>query len=200
MRDAKFEHILANHCSPVLMGTKLSNLISVSKMDFASNEEFLSNYKSLLKPYGIAIEKLCECDERMQLFVYNEERLARHLKKSKIAKFLSDYGYESSDLDVCISVLKSKLRHFEFPHEIGIFLGFPLDDVIGFIENQGQNYVYCRYWKVYTRLESTKRTFDFYDELRTFVKTKLMEGYTIEKLMREVYQSKIGLHNLINAY
>ena len=112
MRDAKFEHILANHCSPVLMGTKLSNLISVSKMDFASNEEFLSNYKSLLKPYGIAIEKLCECEERMQLFVYNEERLARHLKKSRIAKFLSEYGYESSDLDVCISVLKSKLRHF----------------------------------------------------------------------------------------
>ena len=139
MRDAKFEHILANHCAPVLMGTKLSNLISVSKMDFASNEEFLSNYKSLLKPYGIAIEKLCECEERMQLFVYNEERLARYLKKTRIAKFLSEYGYESNDLDVCISVLKSKLRHFEFPHEIGIFLGFPLDDVIGFIENQGQN-------------------------------------------------------------
>lgn len=200
MRDAKFEHILANHCSPVLMGTKLSNLISVSKMDFASNEEFLSNYKSLLKPYGIAIEKLCECEERMQLFVYNEERLARYLKKSRIAKFLSEYGYESNDLDVCISVLKSKLRHFEFPHEIGIFLGFPLDDVIGFIENQGQNYVFCRYWKVYHNPELAKRTFDFYDELRTFVKTKLMEGYTIEKLMREVYQSKIGLHNLINAY
>ena len=200
MRDAKFEHILANHCSPVLMGTKLSNLISVSKMDFASNEEFLSNYKSLLKPYGIAIEKLCECEERMQLFVYNEERLARYLKKSRIAKFLSEYGYESNDLDVCISVLKSKLRHFEFPHEIGIFLGFPLDDVIGFIENQGQNYVFCRYWKVYHNPELAKRTFNLYDRLRDFVNERLGEGASIGIIMREVHQSSKGLHDLLNAY
>lgn len=199
MRDAKFEHILANHCAPVLMGTKLSNLISVSKMDFASNEEFLSNYKSLLKPYGIAIEKLCECEERMQLFVYNEERLARYLKKSRIAKFLSEYGYESNDLDVCISVLKSKLRHFEFPHEIGIFLGFPLDDVIGFIENQGQNYVFCRYWKVYHNPELAKRTFNLYDRLRDFVNERLGEGASIGIIMREVYQGKEALHSLINA-
>ena len=200
MRDAKFEHILANHCSPVLMGTKLSNLISVSKMDFASNEEFLSNYKSLLKPYGIAIEKLCECEERMQLFVYNEERLARYLKKSRIAKFLSEYGYESNDLDVCISVLKSKLRHFEFPHEIGIFLGFPLDDVIGFIENQGQNYVFCRYWKVYHNPELAKLTFNLYDRLRDFVNERLGEGASIGIIMREVHQSSKGLHDLLNAY
>ncbi len=200
MRDAKFEHILANHCAPVLMGTKLSNLISVSKMDFASNEEFLSNYKSLLKPYGIAIEKLCECEERMQLFVYNEERLARYLKKSRIAKFLSEYGYESNDLDVCISVLKSKLRHFEFPHEIGIFLGFPLDDVIGFIENQGQNYVFCRYWKVYHNPELAKRTFNLYDRLRDFVNERLGEGASIGIIMREVHQSSKGLHDLLNAY
>lgn len=199
MCEAKFESILANHCSPVLMGTKLANLISVSKADAGYKEELLKKYNSIFKSYGIAIEKVCECDERMQLFVYNEERLARHLQKTKVAEFLSDYGYESSELEPCILQLKAKLRHFEFPHEIGIFLGFPLDDVKGFIENQGQNYVFCRYWKVYHNPELAKRTFDLYDRLRAFVKRRLMEGEALEVIVRDVHQNTAGLHHLLNA-
>lgn len=199
MSEVKFESILANHCSPVLMGTKLSNLISLSKANESFDEALLKKYKGIFKSYGIAIEKLCECEASMLLLIYNEERLVRYIQKPRIAKFLKDYGYEAIELDQCLLTLKSKLRHFEFPHEIGIFLGFPIDDVIGFIENEGQNYLYCRYWKVYARPESTKRTFELYDGLRTFVKTKLMEGYTIERLMREVYQGRAALHSLINA-
>lgn len=199
MSKVKFESILANHCAPVLMGTKLSNLISLSKWKTSFDEALLKKYKDIFKAYGIAIEKLCECEASMLILIYNEERLARYIQKPRIAKFLKDYGYEAIELDQCLSTLKSKLRHFEFPHEIGIFLGFPIDDVIGFIENEGQNYLYCRYWKVYARPESTKRTFELYDGLRTFVKTKLMEGYTIERLMREVYQGRAALHSLINA-
>lgn len=199
MSKVKFESILANHCAPVLMGTKLSNLISLSKANASYDEALLKKYKDIFMAYGIAIEKLCECEASMLLLIYNEERLARYIQKPRIAKFLKDYGYEAIELDQCLSTLKSKLRHFEFPHEIGIFLGFPIDDVIGFIKNEGQNYLYCRYWKVYARPESTKRTFELYDGLRTFVKTKLMDGYTIESLMREVYQRREALHSLINA-
>ncbi|WP_294796702.1 DUF3793 family protein [uncultured Fenollaria sp.] len=199
MSEVKFESILANHCAPVLMGTKLANLISLSKAKASFDEALLKKYKGIFTAYGIAIEKLCECEASVLLLIYNEERLAKYIQKPRIAKFLKDYGYEAIELDQCLSTLKAKLRHFEFPHEIGIFLGFPIDDVIGFIENEGQNYVYCRYWKVYARPESTKRTFDLYDGLRTFVKTKLMEGYTIERLMREVYQGGEALHSLINA-
>ncbi|WP_215492131.1 DUF3793 family protein [Fenollaria sporofastidiosus] len=200
MCEVKFESILANHCSPVLMGTKLSNLISVSKQDAGHGDELLKKYKSAFKTYGIAIEMLCECDERMQLFVYNEERLRRHLHKESIASFLMDYGYSSSDLSSCLAVLKAKLRHFEFPHEIGIFLGFPLDDVRSFIENQGQNYIYCSYWKVYHNPDLARRTFDLYDRLRAFVKSRLDEGDSIEVVMRDVYKSSKGLHDLLNAY
>lgn len=32
----------------------------------------------------------------------------------------------------------------DFPHEIGLFLGYPVDDVTGFIQNKGRNYLLCR--------------------------------------------------------
>ena len=36
-----------------------------------------------------------------------------------------------------------------FPHEMGVFLGYPLGDVIGFIKNAGQNCKCVGCWKVY---------------------------------------------------
>lgn len=74
-------------------------------------------------------------------------------------------------------LLKAKLRHFEFPHEIGVFLGFPIDDVIALSRTRDKIMSIASYWKVYAMPESTKRTFDLYDGLRSFEsKTKLIGG------------------------
>lgn len=199
MRDSIFEGILANHCAPVLMGTKLSNLISAPKSNLVSTEELIASYNAMYKDYGISFKVLCECKARALILVYNVERLKCYLCKERVARVLRTYGYEDSSLDYCLEMLREKLTDFEFPHEIGIFLGFPLDDVVGFIENQGQNYVYCGYWKVYKNYELTKRTFDLYDRLRAFVKKRLMEGEALEAIVHDVHQNKAGLHYLLNA-
>ena len=44
-----------------------------------------------------------------------------------------------------------------FPHEVGLFLGYPLDDVTGFIEQKGKNYKCCGIWKVYGNPTSRPR-------------------------------------------
>lgn len=199
MRNSIFEGILANHCAPVLMGTKLSNLISVTKSGIASTDELIASYNASYESYGISFMKLCECEARALILVYNVERLKRYLCKERVASVLRTYGYEDTSLDYCLDMLREKLMDFEFPHEIGIFLGFPLDDVVGFIENQGQNYVYCGYWKVYKNFEASKRTFDLYDKLRAFVKKRLMEGEALEAIVRDVHQNTAGLHHLLNA-
>lgn len=40
----------------------------------------------------------------------------------------------------------------DFPHEMGILLGYPVEDVEGFIINNGKNELYTGYWKVYDNL------------------------------------------------
>ena len=47
----------------------------------------------------------------------------------------------------------------EFPHEIGVFLGYPLTDVVGFIENQGRNFTCCGCWKAYGDRDAAERLF-----------------------------------------
>ena len=47
----------------------------------------------------------------------------------------------------------------EFPHEIGLFLSYPPEDVAGFIENKARNCKCCGCWKVYGDEEKAKETF-----------------------------------------
>lgn len=60
------------------------------------------------------------------------------LGKSGVAAFLAQYGYQSIDIDYALNRLRERFNAGEdFPHEIGLFLDYPLGDVIGFIENEG---------------------------------------------------------------
>lgn len=77
-----------------------------------------------------------------------------------MAAFLAHCGYTGTAPAACLDVLRRKLAiSSDFPHEIGLFLGYPLGDVIGFIENHGQNCLCCGVWKVYTNPEAAAGAF-----------------------------------------
>jgi len=82
--------------------------------------------------------------------VCRSSSLEKDLKKPGVANFIKKYGYESTDPAYALERLRSRLAQREdFPHEIGLFLGYPLGDVIGFIKNAGQNCKCVGCWKVY---------------------------------------------------
>ena len=70
----------------------------------------------------------------------------------------------------------------EFPHEIGLFLGYPIVDVIGFIHNKAQNYKYCGLWKVYGDTEQAQKIFELYKKCERIYYEKWSSGRDIERL------------------
>ena len=90
------------------------------------------------------------------------------LSDSDVQMFLSGYGYPIKyDIDKYLSVLKMRLKTREdFPHEIGLLLGYPLSDVKAFIENEGQNCIVYGDWKVYGDEETAKCLFCKYKRCR----------------------------------
>jgi hypothetical protein len=63
----------------------------------------------------------------------------------------------------------------EFPHEIGLFLGYPADDVEAFIKYEGKNYASSRYWKVYHNIEEANEIFRRIEEASSFALKLLTE-------------------------
>ena len=59
---------------------------------------------------------------------------------------------------------------------MGLLLGYPIADVVGYIRNKGKNSLLCGYWKVYDDAEEAKRVFDIYNQVRKFIVEEIMVG------------------------
>lgn len=70
----------------------------------------------------------------------------------------------------------------EFPHEIGFFLGYPYEDVIGFIKNRGQNYLEVGPWKVYVNQNQARRTFARYRRCARIYARAYRSGQSLRRL------------------
>lgn len=169
-----FENELAAHTAPALMGVKCANLVSVSLSDEAICH-CLDDFKTRTEQYGLKIRSLCKCKERTMVYVYHEKLLEAWLETAE--GFLSGYGYtEDMSLDEKLDILAGRMTCGNFPHEIGAFLGYPLEDIIGFIENQGRNCLLCGCWKVYSNAEEAQRTFNIYGRCREILCDRLKNG------------------------
>ena len=73
---------------------------------------------------------------------------------------------EAGNCENCIRHLQARFTGNDcFPHEVGLFLGYPLDDVTGFIEQKGKNYKCCGIWKVYGDPQQTQDIFPQTEEM-----------------------------------
>lgn len=181
----KFEQKLALHTAPVLLGIKCANLISLKKTEFDLSEHMRRfNDKAVAK--GLRLKILCTCKERALILLYNESQLKMKLADAESKAILKKYGYgEEITIDSALDKLSERIvNEEEFPHEIGVFLGYPAEDIVGFIENNGDNYKLCGYWKVYGNAEKARRTFENYDKCRKFLCNKLNQGCDIYQALK----------------
>lgn len=183
----RFDKALVYHCSPTLSGLKPANLLSLSKEDYPNLPELVQEYSGLLSCKGISFSILCECSCRWLLLIFRREMLQTQLSSPAVQSLLAEEGYpisSSIDVDHLLSHLKSRLTSADnFPHEIGVFLGYPLEDVLGFRRFKGEGCKLCGYWKVYSDVDSAKQCFEKFDRCRAILFSHLMAGSPLTELV-----------------
>ena len=144
------ERYLIEHCAPTLASLKTANLFSLNFYSEKNFDKQFNKWNCQLGEKGISLLLLHCYQQTALIYVYRRTRLQDDLGKSGVAAFLAQYGYQSIDIDYALNRLRERFNAGEdFPHEIGLFLGYPLGDVIGFIKNAGQNCKCVGCWKVY---------------------------------------------------
>lgn len=83
-------------------------------------------------------------------------------------QLLRSLGYEEQNLDGLLEHFSRRMEAYQekcgaFPHEMGIFLEYPVKDVEAFIKNEGEYYIFCGYWKVYHNPNEARKKFIEYD-------------------------------------
>lgn len=146
------EHYLIGHCSPTLANLKTANLFGY-RYDRA--EELivqLTELRQQLLPRGVELRLLQLGPERALIYVYRIRRLVTGIWLTRRSgSSLADCGYRDFSVEGALAHLARRImeKGGEFPHEIGLFLGYPLGDVKGFIKHRGQNCKCTGCWKVY---------------------------------------------------
>ena len=78
---------------------------------------------------------------------------------------LDMHGYAGHKPAQCVARLARRLHEsHDFPHEIGLFLGYPPEDVSGFIENKAACAKCVGCWKVYGDEEAARKRFAKYEK------------------------------------
>lgn len=172
MPKQRFESLLANYCAPALKQYKYANMFHLPKDD-DSIRSFIKQYNQQFNSKGIFFI-LIEQETQYTIYVYNS-KLKDYISSNAVQNFLKSYQYPNT-FELCIQELKKRLNTKNFPHEIGVFLGYPLDDVIGFIEHKP--YYLVGDWKVYQNVNEAKKQFDLFKQ----TKTSVYKGYKQDKI------------------
>lgn len=176
----RFQSTLVRHCAPALAGIKPADLISwggsVGAADAAG---------PILAEAGVALEQLGRRGDRQLLLIYRRDRLAAQLLRPEVQAQLRRDGYPvDRGPAAMVDWLKQALRQpGEFPHEVGLFLGYPAADVEGFRLHRGLDYLYSGLWKVYADVEGAKRTFAQYRRCQLELSRKLSTGGALAQLL-----------------
>ena len=180
-----FEAVLVRQCAPTLAGMKPGSIFCFNHSPLEVSRQKVCQWNKQLAPFGLTVQILLERpgSSSVIVFVYRHDRLEQMLSDDAYQRFLAEAGYERTNLDGLLEQLAYRLRtQPEFPHEIGVFLGYPLRDVIGFIENHGRNFTCCGFWKSYGDPAEMQVCFACYRRcIQTYV-AMFEQGIPIERL------------------
>lgn len=167
---------LIMYCAPVLLGRKPSALFTLP------SQECLSCLKESLDG-SLSIKVLKTLENSILVMVYDYLLLESSvLKNESVYNAFIMFGYsENFSVSSYLDYLEKRFLESDgFPHEIGLFLGYPVDDVFGFILHKGEKYKHCGMWKVYGDEEYSLKCFKEYKYCEECMREHLSRGGTVK--------------------
>ena len=161
------DEMIIQNASPTLAGIKTGNLFTCPYTDRKQTMREIRQLNRKLVPKGLRILPLRYSAERVLVYLYRPDRLEKDLSDKKAAELLEKAGYRHENANQCVIELIRRLNDLEseFPHEIGLFLSYPPEDVRGFIahgENRGIGCKLVGTWRVYGDVDHARKVFKKY--------------------------------------
>lgn len=181
----KTNDIFIHYLAPTLCEIKPSNLFTLAKSDFSETD--IRQWKNKLKKQNLHLNFFTTSSSRWMIFAYDLVWIRKILSDSFTQAYLRGKGYSNpSDALRTLEELFTRLQNqSEFPHEVGIFLGYPIEDVLRFEENGGRNCKYCGYWKSYCNPEEAKKCCTRYKHCSQMCKLWFEEGLSVPQIIKK---------------
>jgi len=177
------EEMLVKYCSPTIMGIKTANMFTCRFQSEKAEQDSLRRINRELAVKGLRIIPLRRHTKGTLLYLYRPAKLKKDLKNRLAFRLLQERGYQTESVNLCLAELMKRLRTSDcFPHEIGLFLGYPPEDVCGFIENKADHCKCVGCWKVYGDVQRAQMTFEKYKRCTELCCAMVAKGHSVKQL------------------
>ena len=155
------EEILVKQGAPTLAGIKTGSLFPCPCDDRASLLADIRRLNRQLVPKGLCLLPIRYLGRQALLYLYRPAELRRDLESGMARDILQKAGYRCDGCQRCVARLIRRFREEgEFPHEVGLFLSYPPEDVQGFIDHRAMDFKCAGLWKVYGDQQRAQALFD----------------------------------------
>ncbi len=176
-----FEKLLAYHCAPSIFGIKSANLVNIDIDKCKNIEEDILKINMIDTKVKFRILK--KCGNKVLLLTYKEKNLYHQLFEANNYNYLLTYGYpKEKNLDLFLEYLSKRIKLNDFPHEIGVFLGYDLNDIKDYVSGK-KECLLTGYWKVYSNPDLKLECFNRFSRCRRAALTLLERGYDFERVI-----------------
>lgn len=174
---------IALQCAPLFAGLKLSNLLMISSVD-------LEKMSGIIKETGICYFVVASTHGKTAVLLFDRKQLGFYLREEEVWQIFRHIGYQGQGLGDVLHAFRKRYEGYfrgeqDFPHEMGLLLGYPVEDVKGFIRNGGRNCLYTGYWKVYENLSEKMALFREFEKARDALISLLSDGLGIVEIIQE---------------
>lgn len=178
-----FIHWLVDLLGPVLAGVKPAEIMSFKTCDAYAGQKLASIERHMQDLPTLALRKLGHSDGSTKVLFYHPQALKTQVLKLPVRKFLVDEGYRlDQPIEIIIDQLLLRFENREMPHEIGVFLGYPLKDVLGFLGRAKLRYQKTQGWQVFGDPRVSDRLYQEFLSARQQIRQRLKTESPLEIL------------------
>lgn len=175
-----YDYILAlikSTVAPTFNDLKLGTMMNLRNAKRPLKDYWMQNKFILRDALGLDFYELKEGKDFVLVYFFKNERLEKKLSQIKIKDFLNSYGYISCvSTGDYLSLLSQKFIE-TCPDEIGIFLGYPLKDVMDFKDRDKKACKCTGYWKCFNNEKSSLEAFKRFDEVKLLEMKNILKAY-----------------------
>lgn len=177
-KDFEYLHaLIKSTVAPTLKDLKLATMMNLKNGNRALKDLWEKNKTLIGDSLGLDFFELKKGENFVLVYFFKKDKLDKKLSTSKVSEFLNLMGYKDCrQVYDYLNLLKNRFND-SCPDEIGVFLGYPLKDVIDFKDRDKKTCKCTGYWKCFNDEKSSRKAFEKFDETKIIVMRSILESY-----------------------
>lgn len=182
MNQETIQAQMALQCGPLFFGLKVANLLIL-------NENHTEQIQEILEGSVIRHRLFLEVEGMTVSLLYDPYALSKYLMEPQVQEIFRMLDYQSFQMEELMDEFLIRYQAYYndvdlFPHEIGLFLGYPAFDVKAFMEYKGKYSLHTGEWKVYGNLSEAVQLFEKYNKAKEYMIHMLSKGIGINAMLK----------------